>query len=424
MNKSLHNPYLKKIIDNLEKNSTNYSVKFIIERIDFKNYRAHNFVNHNRITIKKIETFLEELNKYNEILVPKGDSGKNKYDIRNYSEFEEFCKNFKKRNFQGTENSIKKNLAPDFDRYGFIERILKDKNGNIILENDIKKRIITNNRQIYWSITKLGKKFLESSRIDKESIFKDVTLNLHKEIVDVTYTILKNVEKITYFEFMMFVNIPDEKIKQNWILKSIKLIKEFRKLSRSQKENIELNLKNDNIKIQKKSINKKYRFDFSNWKNGTMQLVDTLKKATIFQFDDSFIFYNVIFFKNKLIKKRIASIKKDYLKTHKVIKKYAYDFHHIVPIYKAENEEQFILIDHKNNLLHIEAGEHAKLTRSKHLFIKIKEITQNFIKLQSVNSNEIFKLDIKKVNFSFSKKNDLIIHNQKILNSLSYTQKK
>lgn len=134
-------------------------IDYLFNRVIDDNYRGWHISQHNRYNLENVVNILKELNKYEilEILVG-DDKGFYENSIANYRQF---VNNIRLTNRTGTLNSIKKNLFPDFDRMGLIERYDENKN-----------RIVSEKRSTvkYVKISDIGKKLINSNSL-KEKYF-------------------------------------------------------------------------------------------------------------------------------------------------------------------------------------------------------------------------------------------------------------
>lgn len=279
---------LKKIIDI---DPSNIALKFINHRIQREDYRGFEFSQHNRYDIdvlKVVLTELYEISGDNLLQIRTTDLSKRPYNIEGEAFYAQLVANIHRRIGRTTQDSLRKNLFLDFSRAGFIIRYNKDK-------EELKNFQRSNVK--YVKISELGKRFINAENFfQKYLIFSEGLNNLLQDLVNDLMIIISSSEvsnrKITIEEFMYFISFIGKEVEGEVvdIDKVLFLIKEYRRLpvfSQKMLKDLVVEYCNPNLP----ALNKKYKRDYHNWKNKSVQTLNLLNQTSyfIYSFKEEFL---------------------------------------------------------------------------------------------------------------------------------------
>lgn len=402
MSRRVNNAFFaKNIYEELEKLSSKSWNIFLLKRIDSKGYQAHSCSNHNRISFEKVKIILKNIYLVEDLIAPPGDAGC--YDIRKYPQYEKIISKIKSSGVSVTQNSLKKNLFPDFEKYGLITR-LRTKDGLRI------------------NITSIGKKIVDLPENIAANIFKNQMLSVYSELVEITYKILSEMGNLTFEEFMLFVNIPMQKstsFEFDWLNKSLEMVREFRNEDKVIKLKALKIFQETSDMEEQILVNKKYKFDFGNWKNDTMQIVKIFEEIKLWKFTRNYDFELSVDQNGK--RKRSRKQVEDFYATYNISKRSGFEVHHIIPFSMATTDELCALIDSFKNFIYIDGYTHAKFSQEHNPYILVKEIIPSEKVVLSSLFDEDFTL-VPNENIVVSEKMVSIIkeHNNKIIKTLLF----
>ncbi len=409
----------EKLQEILDINNSNNFLKYIVVRLQKDDYRGIHISQHNRYDMEFVIKVLEVIKNYvgyDLFEIPRGDYSERenvkKYNIYDYQNFKEITDKVKSSTGRTTYNSIKKNFFVDFHRMGLITRYDKNK----IPSNPYERTTIH-----YASLTNEANKLLNAKNIvEKHRIFTDILdKNLFNsylsDLVDLIFNSQYKSDVINIHEFMF---IFTDTILDN----SIKLLGEYRKLKRFQKDNL-LNLIRQYANPDNFSGDKTNKKDFHNWINESQQMFMLLKQTSYFQVDENNenIALNIgsygIFSIDNI--KRSDKPKQEYFSLHKQQKMIDFELHHIIAISKARNKQEVSLLDNVYNLIYLHKNKHLEITKQKntHVYLSINELMAKFCdfdsaKIQANNGNDAL----------YSKDNSILqkleIHNKEAINEI------
>lgn len=407
-----------KLQDILDIDSHNEFLKYIVARLQRGNYRGIHISQHNRydleFVIKMLSTIKDEIG--NALFeIPRGDyserEGVKKYNIDDYQEFKNITDKVNSLVGRTTYNSIKKNFFVDFHRMGLITRY--DKNKTPL---DLHKRTTI----YYVSLTDEANNFLNSKNIiEKHRAFTDaLDKNLFNSylsnLVDLIFNSQYKSDVISIHEFM-FIFTDTE------LDKPIKLLNEYRKLNRFQKDRLLIPIQ-EYANPNNFNGDKTQKRDFHNWINETQQMFMLLKQTSYFQVDENNqnIALNIgsygIFSADI---KRSDKPKQEYFKLHEHKKQNNFELHHIVAISKARNKQEVNLLDNVYNLIYLHKDKHLEITkqRNTHVYLSINKTIAKFCdfdsaKIQANNGSDAL----------YSKNNSILqklkTHNKSVINEI------
>ncbi|MBE6694179.1 MAG: hypothetical protein E7589_05395 [Ruminococcaceae bacterium] len=352
--------------------SGNGFVKYIANRVASNEYRGVQCSQHNRLTFEYFSRLISVIYNVAGTSVFKihvgDDFGDRQPQAKTYYEIVD---GIKLATGKGTVNSVKKNTFPDIARMGFLNRY--DKNGVKIIENGSRTSVYS------VGLSALGCRFAQATPFEKIKLFTDgidiLTKNTASELVEILYLNDFGVDSIDLLEFMYIFSDDRDGITTN---DKLRLLLEYRRLSASDKEKINNNLKLFcNPENRKDYDNKLLLRDYSNWKNESQQIYGLLANSTYFKVEKNKLILNTgnygLF---DVAANRGAKAKSEYFKAHGITKTKGYDLHHIVPFSKAQNKSDAVYIDDFKNLIYLKDAKHDEFTiaGSKHVIMKY---TQN-----------------------------------------------
>ena len=359
------NKLLQNILD-IEKD--NKFLKYIVCRVQRKDYRGVHVSQHNRYDIDKLESILRTIYKVvgkNSFSVPSGDIGnKNKKklkDMRNeHPEFNEIYKRLKSKNISNGPNLLKKNLFVDFSRAGFLERF--DEKGNK-LDPFLKSNKISTAR-----LSAEGVRFLKAGlTYTKHKILTEgIERLLRDSLIELSTVIYSSDYKRSHFSFEEYTLIfSDNKLSCD---EKIEMLDAWRSLTKNKRDKA-LKLIKKYCDPKRFSGNKTNKKDYHNWSNETQQLMSLFKTTIYFQVDNNRKWFFLNTGKDGIFggMRGTEPISK-YFKEHKIAKQENYELHHIVPLFYARNQREYKLIDDFRNLIYLHKDKHKEIKRDLIMF--------------------------------------------------------
>ena len=406
----------------------NKALQFIDKRLQDDNYRGSESSEHNRYDMEEIYIILTILNKYSpqkeKLQIPIGDVKDGDSVIVGTEKYIEICKEIgkkiKKKNGEPkhTQNTLKKNTFVDLHRAGFITRWKKTNSG--ILEIDPYKRSLNIK---YVSLTDDGLKFINSNLIDRPFIFTKGLYNLLGNYIDISLDILKDsdceIDKISKYEFMFFVSAINTDTSFS-ITKDecVSLLKDYRTLDNNQQGQVIERLK-DRLKPEYFDGDKTQKRDWHNWKNKIDQIYHLFAQMPYFEIIDKDLTLTSRPIKKQKgadleIKKRSQTEKLEYFKQHDILSKVnGYELHHVIALAFSVSPEQYEMLDKWENMVYIDAGQHAKITQNnnRNIIMSVEEadvILKDYINKNSIylewQTNILYSPDNQKIMLEYNKK--------------------
>ena len=408
---------MKKYVSNI--NLGNSALKFIDKRLQSENYRGIHLSQHNRYDLQKLIEILKLLNKYapNKSLmqIRTTDISKRPYNIPEEQSYAEFCNEAKSLTNIGTQDAMRKNLFVDFARMGLINRY----NARKELTNPFKKGTTK-----YVSLSEMGLKLIDKKldTLNKNLIFSKSLNKLLTGFVEDVLSLLTNsdLKEISFDEFMLFVSAMNCQFDFSISVEQCEeLIKEYRLLSRIQKNTVINVLKSELIPSNFKG-DKKDKRDYHNWVNENQQIWALFENIPFFIMEkDSkkliLITSDIDLSKyNKSKMKRSQQAKNDYFKHHKVNKTKGYELDHIIPLFEAESVDEYHYLDNWLNLLYIDGKTHA---------IKSQSGSQYYIfSFDSNNFNQVNFADTQGEKLSIRNGHQALFDKEQVPNIYNYNQ--
>lgn len=396
---------------------------FLVERVLSDNYRGLQISQHNRYTFEQVVGMLDIM--YNlvgneRMKIRTTDLSKrptNTPDEYLYAKYTTLVNN---KYGKSTQDSIRKNLFVDFHRMGLIFRFGSDGTKNSPYE----RKAVSSVSLTPLAIDLISK---EKNMTEKYMIFSRAIDNLLLGLATDFFDILAELDYLTLTEYTFFVSFIRQDLNGRLIEidEIIDYVKEFRSLSRFQKQRAETLVK-EYCNPRNFAGNKLNKRDYHNWINETMQVFMLLNMTAYYTYNivaqriEFMVNENYVFTSQEDVRKlkRSISEKHRYFREHNVSKELGFELHHVVPLLWARNTTEFFLLDKWDNMLYIDAKIHAIITHSgnKHVKMEFKRENYNIVLMDSMN-DKIELVDIKNVRYNYDLKIPLYQKNTDILNS-------
>ncbi|GAA9203301.1 hypothetical protein HpHA199_02120 [Helicobacter pylori] len=320
--------------------------------------------------------------------------------------------NLGKKN-QVTQDSLRKNLFVDMHRMGLIERYNKNKEPtNPYIQSNIK----------YIRLTPLAIEFLNAQDLLRknfcytqslENLLQGFGAECREIMIELDNHYL-DIEEMMFF--VTFLNI--ENFTRSGI---IEYVREYRSLSRIQKEKLK-ELVQDYCDPNHFNGNKLEKRDYHNWKNQAQQIFSLLEQSVFFETNKERLILKTLNEENKQNDKKLKrSIKEKalYFENHGIKKEKGFELHHIVPLCLARSIEEFDLLDKWENLIYIDAFNHAKIsqTQNKHICLYFKDCDVILSKGLKEEQESLYFTYIKNVLYKLDLQNAMLKYNKDLLHS-------
>jgi len=377
----------------------NKFLKYIFKRINREDYRGMHLSQHNRLPFDKVLQILKTIKDIvgnSKFKIHRGDwRGRKQEGCEIYYTIVNKLKNIIR---QGTVNSLKKNIFPDLDTMGFLDRY-----------NPKGERVSYDRREIIDSVslTKFALDFINEEKPRRQyKMYIEATEKLLESILDeLFYLLYKKFESINIYEFMFVVS--DNKLTTQ---EKIDLINSYRRLKKIEKTKIVQDIIKKFKEINKKAVNKKFKRDFGNWYNESLQILNLLNQTVYFKtFEKRILMLSISQEALEFIATRSQRQKEKYFEWHNVERVKGYHLHHICPLFYATTRKQLKLIDNFKNLIYISERTHSKI------------LHDLFIQLIYENERLLLKDPIGKKFLDIT--NDVIIDKNNIPEMIKYNQK-
>jgi hypothetical protein len=352
---------------------------FLSKRIELDSYRGNQVSQHNRYDFEQVYEMLSILNNLvgpNMMKIRTTDLSKRSCNTDDEREYAEYTRLVKKRFGKGTQDSIRKNLFVDFHRMGLIDRYDK----NAIKLDQFEKKPVSFISLNYLSINLLDSK---NTVVTKYYLYNRALDNILKGLVSDLYDIMTELESnyidLNEYTFVVSFLYQDYYGKTLYKQDIIDLVKEYRLLSRFQKQAINEKVREicnptlfKGTKVEKR--------DYHNWINESQQVFSLLNQTTYYEYSSSeqklFLMIADDIYKAESSKLKRSKLQKDhYFTNHNVSKKNGFELHHIIPLSWARSRQEFYLLDQWQNMVYIDGYSHAKITQSgnNHVILNFNE---------------------------------------------------
>lgn len=414
-------------------NQGNKALEFIDSRIKDDKYRGSRSSQHNRYIMQQVVDILKLFDKYapNKTLMPirTADISKRPQNTAEEATYAHFCNDAKEKTKGitskegiGTQDAMRKNLFPDLHRMGLIVRYDKDKKST----DPFSKKSVK-----YVSLSDQGKKLINGKTIlEQYFIFSKGIDNLLGGYIDILLDILRDkeygVDNLNIFEYMFFVSAVGTETSFNKSTdEAVKLIKEYRNLTSTQRKSVIETLKVE-LSPKKFTGNKTQKRDFHNWHNKAEQVFYLLNQTVYFERRGEQLVLkegsnsfreeqNETRLDRSLNEKYEYFIKNDLIVKNEIKKIAGFELHHVVPLAWSESIHHFKLLDKWENMVYIDAFSHAKITQNRNRNV-IMDFVIDDMMLTDYSKNQIY-LKIKK-NIAYKPINKIMLkkYNNELLN--------
>lgn len=388
----------------------NRALRFLSRRIVNPSYRGSISSQHNRFTMEDVYEILKLLY----VFVHDGglmqtrttDLIKRPQTMPAERPYARFCEQCKERLGRGTQDTMRKNLFPDFHRMGLIHRYGPDRERVDPYSRGAKK---------YVSLTPMGLKFIRADLLDRQFIFTKGVNMLLEGRIDVLLNLFKTpeykIKSITIYEYMFFVSAighPDFNLS---VSDSVDMLKAYRALALSQRRAVVDALRTD--LVPKPNIPKPQKRDFHNWLNKVQQIYHLLKQTRYFDVvDECLILIDSEDSEARL--GRSLSARHEYFRQHNVTKRWGFELHHVVPLSYSECKDHFKLLDTWDNMAYIDGYTHAKITQNRHKNVIMSTAGDDIYLADHQDKTIRLALD-KNILYSPAKQPDMLRRNRDLL---------
>mgnify|MGYP000865349656 CR=1 FL=1 len=378
-------------------------IKYIFTRIKRSDYRGIHLSQHNRLPFDKVLEILRVINSIagtSTFKIHIGDwKGKKQKECDIYYKVVDSLKKFIK---QGTVNSLKKNIFPDLEAMGFLNRY--NPKGDLVM-NDKRETIAS------VSLTKFALDFIKEEKPRKQyKIYIEATEKLLEPILDeLFYLLYKEFESINIYEYMFIVS--DEKLSTR---DKMNLIKSYRRLKKIQRTKINQDILKTFKNINEKAKDKRFKRDFGNWYNESLQIFSLLNQTIYFKtFRKTVLMLSISQEALELIATRSQNQREKYFDWHNVKKIEGYQLHHLFPLSYATTRKQLERIDNFKNLIYVSDETHSKIPHDNNLFIKLATKDKRILLINPTDKSFLDITDGILINKRHL--NEMIKYNEKLL---------
>lgn len=257
------------------------------------------------------------------------------------------------------------------------------------------------------SLTKFALDFINEKRPRKQyKMYIEATEKLLEPILDeLFYLLYKEFESINVYEYMFIVS--DEKLSTQ---EKTDLINSYRRLKKIQRTKINQDILKIFKDINKKAVNKRFKRDFGNWYNESLQIFNLLNQTVYFKtFRKTVLMLSISQEALEFIATRSQKQREKYFDWHNVKRVEGYQLHHLCPLSYATTRKQLELIDNFKNLIYISDKAHLKIPHD--LFIQIRAKNGRILLMNPIDKNF---LDIT---------NEIIIDKKHLREMVQYNEK-
>lgn len=394
---------------------------FLSERIILDNYRGNQISQHNRYDFNQVYNMLKtllDIAEQGKMQIRTTDLSKRPHNIPGEEKYAEYTWRVHSLFGKGTQDSIRKNLFVDFHRMGLINRFdSKDRALGPFDRKTVK----------YVSLTNLSYEILDNSSNDSKRLYlytraiDNIMKGLVSDLIDILVelkTSYIDIDEYTYLISFLYQDFKGRKIYKDEI---INLIREYRGLSRFQKEAV-TSIVRELCDPSNFKGNKKEKRDYHNWLNESQQVFMLLNQTVYFELStkEPRIYLRVdgetVTTDSERLKR--SSIQKSiYFDKHKISKKNGFELHHIVPLSWAKSKEEFHLLDQWDNMIYIDGYTHASITQYGNTHVLIS-FSKDFVYFKNYNLDEVSCKINEQALFSKEMIDLVVFKNQSLLSDL------
>lgn len=391
---------------------------FLADRIANGGYRGIQCSQHNRYDMNFIFTMIDELHKVagrDKMVIRTADLKKRPNNLPEEANYAIYVNNLSKKLGRCTQDSVRKNLFVDLHRMGLIERYNSKQNKLLPYENGVKK---------YVRISDLGLDFIDKSHtlLERKLRYTRAIDTLTKGLADELLSIMELDGTISATEFQFFFSFRGEKLNEHIYTTTdvIEYIKEFRRLSRYQREYAVRIVKEycDPKSFKGDKTNKR---DFHNWLNETQQIFMLMSQTAYYELKGDKLNIRVgkdaIYENNeRFIRSKVE--KDEYFKQHSVERTKGFELHHIVPLCWAKTALEFASLDIWKNMVYIDGYKHSIITQNGNVHIKLGFVG-NDVTFTDFNNNELYCGKDKNILYDTNNQGVMLSYNNDLLHSYS-----
>ena len=395
-------------------------LSFLADRIGSNDYRGIQCSQHNRYDMDVIYTILDELYKIagtEKLIIRTADLKKRPVNLPEEAEYAKYVNNLSEKLGRCTQDSVRKNLFVDLHRMGLIERFKPDGSKLAPYESGTKK---------YVCLSALGLDFINKNHtlLERKLRYTRAIDTLTSGLADEMLNIVDLKGDITSTEFQFFFSFCGETLNGHryTVSELIEYIKEFRRLSRYQRE-CAIQIVKEYCDPKNFSGDKTTKRDYHNWLNETQQIFMLMGQTAYYESVDGKLHIRtgkglLYESKDKLI--RSQAEKEKYFKEHSVSKTRGFELHHIVPLCWAKTALEFSELDVWKNLIYIDGYNHSIITQSGNKYVKLGFIG-NDLTFGDFSGNELLCAYSRNVLYNVSNREIMISYNRDLLHSCKST---
>ena len=410
---------------------SNKALKYLKKRISDPEYRGNVGSQHNRWNLNELVTTLTILAKISggkPLQIRTADLSKRPGNIPGEEKYAEFCNEVNGTVGKGTQDSIRKNLFPDYHRAGWIERY----DSSMAPIDPYDPRGV-----VYVGLSLDGQKLVDADKLDSRYYLfsKGVDRFLGGSISKILHLLGdpdSNLGYIDLLELTYFISaVGSAAPNMSLTLTECRdLILEWRKLSRFQKIGVDAHLRKELVPSSTVASKIDQR-DYHNWVNASQQGFHILNQTVYFEErpDPAIPNFSRLYWMQKndpkmteeekieAAKVRLArslAEKHKYFNEHGVSKEKGFELHHVVALAWAESEHHFKLLDNWKNMVYIDGYNHAKITQNRNLNVQLSVIESD-IALEDYSKNRIDFFYKKNIIWDPSKASIIQSYNKELL---------
>jgi len=175
----------------------------------------------------------------------------------------------------------------------------------------------------------------------------------------------------------------------------------------------------DKLKPKNYIGNKLNKRDFHNWLNKAEQIYSILDQTVYFEVRGELLVLRdkINSFTGEVIQTQLSrSLNEKYLyfKNHNIEKEKGFELHHVIPLSWSESIEQFKLFDKWENMVYIDAYNHAKITQNRNRNV-VMDKNENDIILRDFSNNEVYLSYITNISYKIENQQLMLSYNSELL---------
>lgn len=337
---------------------------------DPKTYRGMHLSQHNRLPREKLDVILTSIFDTvgaESFIEPSGDDplpsrshkvgdswrfppGNCAEDCRDYWTILDRIAGSGVKGVSASFNSLKKNLFPNLQSMGLLERIQTDREGP--------KRA---------RLTDTAISYLSADKRNRIKLFADASERPLKPLIERLDPLLERFNVINVMEIMLFVSdgsLGREDLES--------LIWSYKKLRQIEKLELHEAIQLQMSKSMGSHVPKTRKLDWHNWLNQAQQMIDHLKVVTGFSvYQEELVMRAGDAVAALFAPQRSQTVKLEALKWHSLERRDGWELHHILPIDYATSQTELAKIDSKENLIYISQSAHRQFPRRANRIVKV-----------------------------------------------------